>query len=128
MADESEKTGLKQLIQGMTGGEVSVIQGKVISASPLKVQAVNDEKLTIFQNSLFVPRHLTDYQTEVTVSWETEDKGGGSGEASYETHRHQIAGRKKIIVHNALKAGETVHLLSLNHGKQYYILDRIKEG
>lgn len=125
MADDTEKTSLKQLIQGMTGGEVSVIQGKVISTGPLKVQAINDEKLIIYQNSLFVPRHLTDYKTEVTVDWQTEDTAGGSGSAAYAAHKHAIKGRKPITVHNALQVGETVHLLSLNHGKQYYILDRV---
>lgn len=125
MAEETEATSFKQLFQSMTGGEVTVIQGKVISTSPLKVQAVNDEKLTIYQNSLFVPRHLTDYTTEVTVNWETNNASGGSGESAYASHNHGITGRKKIIVHNALKVGETVHLLSLNHGKQYYILDRV---
>jgi len=28
-------------------------------------------------------------------------------------------------VYNALKVGEKVHLLSLNNGKKYYVLDRV---
>ena len=111
MAVETGATSLKQMLQGMTGGEVTVIQGRVVSASPLRVQAVNDEKLTVFQNSLFVPRHLTDHPAEITFDRPAGGEGG-------------IAGRWAVTVHNALKAGETVHLLSLNHGKQYYVLDR----
>lgn len=124
MAEETEKTSIKQLIQGMTGGEVTVIQGKVVSTSPLKIQAVNDDKLMIYQNSLFVPRHLTDYTTSCELSM--------GGEHSYVTGPTSDGSRLTsfafggtIVVHNALKAGEVVHLLSLNHGKQYYILDRV---
>lgn len=116
--EETEKTSLKQLIQGMTGGEVSVIQGKVISTSPLKIRAVNDEKLTICQNSLFVPRHLTNYTTTCLVASSGSHGGHSSGNGS---HSHSAS----ITIYNALKVGETVHLLSLNHGKQYYILDRV---
>lgn len=125
MADESEKTSLKQLIQGMTSSGIEVLQGIVKSASPLKIQIVNDEKLIIGPNITYVPWHLTDYTTEVTVEWETENASGGSGEAAYAEHRHAISGRKKITVHNALRTGEKVHVLSFNHGKQYFVLDRV---
>lgn len=125
MADESEKTSLKQLIQGMTDSGVEVLQGIVKSASPLKIQIVNDEKLIIGPNITYVPWHLTNYTTEVTVEWATENTSGGSGEAAYASHRHAISGRKRITVHNALKAGEKVHVLSFNHGKQYFVLDRV---
>lgn len=125
MADESEKTSLKQLIQGMTSSGIEVLQGIVKSASPLKIQIVNDEKLIIGPNITYVPWHLMDYTTEVTVEWETENASGGSGEAAYAAHRHAISGRKKITVHNALRTGEKVHVLSFNHGKQYFVLDRV---
>lgn len=125
MAEETEKTSLKQLFQGMAGEGAEVLQGIVKSTSPLKIQIVNDEKLTIGPNITYVPRHLTDYTTEVTVNWRTENASGGSGDAAYASHDHAITGRKKITVHNALKAGEKVHVLSFNHGKQYYVLDRI---
>ena len=125
MADESEKTSLKQLIQGMTSSGIEVLQGIVKSASPLKIQIVNDEKLIIGPNITYVPWHLTDYTTEVTVEWETDNASGGSGEAAYAAHRYAISGRKKITVHNALRTGEKVHVLSFNHGKQYFVLDKV---
>ena len=125
MAGEvNEKTSLKGMFQGLAGEGVEVLQGIVKSASPLKIQIVNDEKLVIGPNITYVPRHLTDYTTEVTVNWTTETASGGSGEAAYASHKHGITGRKTITVHNALKAGERVHILSFNHGKQYYVLDR----
>lgn len=125
MADETEKTSLKQLFQGMAGDGVEVLQGIVKSVGPLKIQIVNDEKLTIGPNITYIPRHLTDYSTEVTVSWRTENASGGSGDAAYASHNHAITGRKAITVHNALKVGDRVHVLSFNHGKQYYVLDRV---
>lgn len=125
MAEETEKTSLKQLLQGMAGDGVEVLQGIVKSVGPLKIQIVNDEKLTIGPNITYIPRHLTDYSTEVTVSWRTENASGGSGDAAYASHNHAITGRKAITVHNALKVGDRVHVLSFNHGKQYYVLDRV---
>lgn len=125
MAEETEKTSIKQLFQGMVGDGAEVLQGIVKSASPLKIQIVNDEKLTIGPNITYVPWHLTDYTTEVTVEWRTENASGGSGDAAYASHNHAIVGRKKIIVHNALKVGDKVHVLSFNHGKQYFVLDRV---
>lgn len=125
MAEETEKTSIKQLFQGMVGEGAEVLQGIVKSVSPLKIQIVNDEKLTIGPNITYVPRHLTDYDTEVTVHWRTESASGGSGDAAYASHDHAIEGRKAIRVHNALKVGEKVHVLSFNHGKQYYVLDRV---
>ena len=56
---------------------------------------------------------------------ETENASCGSGEAANAEHRHAISGRKKITVHNALRTGEKVHVLSFNHGKQYFVLDRV---
>lgn len=125
MAEETEKTSLKQLFQGMAGNGVEVLQGIVKSVGPLKIQIVNDEKLTIGPNITYIPRHLTDYSTEVTVSWRTENASGGSGDAAYASHSHSIIGRKAVTVHNALKVGDRVHVLSFNHGKQYYVLDRV---
>lgn len=125
MAEETEKTSIKQLFQGMVGDGTEVLQGIVKSASPLKIQIVNDEKLTIGPNITYVPWHLTDYTTEVTVEWRTENASGGSGDAAYASHNRAILGRKKIIVHNALKVGDKVHVLSFNHGKQYFVLDRV---
>lgn len=125
MRQDGSETSLKQLFQGMAGKDVEVLQGIVKSTSPLKIQVVNDDKLTIGQNITYVPWHLTDYSTEVTIHWQTENRSGGSGDAAFASHSHAIEGRKAITIHNALKVGEKVHLLSFNHGKQYFVLDRV---
>lgn len=124
MAGESE-TSLKGLFQSLAGDGAEVWQGVVKSTSPLRIQAINDDKLVIGPNITYVPQHLTDYTTEVTVSWRTETASGGSGDASFASHDHAIIGRKKITVHNALKVGDRVHVLTYKHGKQHYVLDRV---
>ena len=124
MQGEGAGTSLKQLIQGMAGDGLQLIQGVVESTEPLKIKATNDDKLTVGPGNVIVPWQLTDFKTEVTVDWLTENRSGGSSAAAFASHNHAIQGRKKIIVHNALRKGDTVHLLALNHGKLYFVLDR----
>lgn len=101
----SEATSIKGLFQSLIIDKIKPLQGKVKSASPLIIQAENDEKLLLEGSDLIVPNHLTDYTVNVDI------EGVVTGAA--------------MTVYNALKAGETVHLLSLNKGKLYYILDRV---
>ena len=149
-------SSIKELFQGMTPEGANVIQGTVISASPLKIQAVNDEKLILPEGVLIVPRHLTDYTTTCDISLgqgainSVTQSGQGthphgssgthgghsSGDGSHShpsgegAHVHNVAtfniSGASITVHNALQSGERVHLLSFNNGKKYYILDRVR--
>lgn len=123
MAEETEKTSLKQLFQGMAGDGVEVLQGIVKSASPLKIQIINDEKLIIGPNITYIPRHLTDYTT--TCSLAKGEKGSVYGPANDGSRLTDFNFSGSITVYNALKVGEKVHVLSFNHGKQYYVLDRV---
>lgn len=98
---------------------MAVMQGVVKSASPLKIQMSSDEKLLIGPNITYIPKHLTDYTTSCTIS---------GGKVSGSTTNGSISSfsyEGNITVHNALKAGDIVHVLSFNHGKQYYVLDRV---
>jgi len=138
----ADDLSLKALLQSMMqAGNATVLQGVVKSTSPLQIQAVNDDKLVIGASITYVPRHLTEYETEVTVDWRTEEESGdrresserslrsesdGGGWAEFAAHSHAIKGRKKILVHNGLQVGEKVHILAFNQGKQYYVLDRVK--
>jgi len=151
--DIHEATSFKEIFQGMIPESLGVIQGRVVEASPLKIQATNDEKLVLSGNNLCVPRHLTDYTAEIdirlgggTIDSRTKEDGthphGSSGPHGGHTegagmHMHpetegahvneletfDITGAT-IKVCNALKVGETVYLLSFNEGKKYYVLDR----
>lgn len=97
--------------------------GTVVSESPLKIQVTN--LFTIPQSMLVVPKHLTDYEVEVTVDWTTENKSGGSGDSAFSSHNHAVKGKKKIKVHNALKNGDKVALIRKHGGQSFYVLDRI---
>ena len=86
-----------------------------------KIQIVNDDKLTIGPNITYIPRHLTDYTADCTI---TKGTGSVDGPTSDGSRLTDFTLNGSITVHNALKVGEKVHVLSFNHGKQYYLLDR----
>ena len=97
--------------------------GTVTSVSPLKVQITN--QFIIPQSLLVVPKHLTNYSVSVTVNWDTTSDGGGSGEAAFASHNHNVSGTKTMTINNALKIGDKVALLRKQGGQSYFILDRI---
>lgn len=102
--------------------------GTVVSEKPLKVRIT--DVFTVPESLLVVPEHLTDYEIEVTIKdiydWKTRDKFGGSGEASFAEHNHDIViTKKKMLVHGKLKTGDKVALLRKQGGQSYYILDRL---
>jgi len=121
-----EATSLKQILQGVQVESMEIIRGTVTSASPLKIQIDNDEKRVANSNNTYVPRHLTDYNVVVSISKGTN----GSVNAPTNTassHSHSLTDFNltgSMTVYNSLKAGDKVHILSFNHGKQYYVLDR----
>jgi hypothetical protein len=127
-----ESTSIKQLINRIaadsfvpSGIEVGVVSG----TSPLTVKIPNDSKRTLYEADLVVPEHLTDYEIEITPDdWKSEETGGGSSYAQFESHSHEIKGKKKITVHGALKKGDKVYLLSYNDGKKYFVIDRVGGG
>lgn len=104
--------------------------GTVISKTPLKVRITN--QFIIPESMLIVPEYLTDYEIEVTIApeygWETIAKSGGSAEASFESHTHDIYHtKKKIKIHGALKVGDKVALLRQAGGQHFFILDRLQK-
>ena len=90
MAEETEKTSLKQLFQGMAGDGMEVLQGIVKSASPLKIQIVNDDKLTIGPNITYIPRHLTDYTADCTITKGTGSVDGPTSEIGRASCRERV--------------------------------------
>lgn len=94
--------------------------GKVTSVSPLKIYV--DQKITLGKSQLMLARNVTDYKTEVTVEWLTENKGGSGDETA---HNHGIIGRKKITVHNGLAVGDEVILIRQQGGQKYIVADKI---
>ena len=104
MTGDNHETSLKGMFQGMIPRDVELLQGIIISTSSLRIQIVNDSKLIVSSISTVIPQHLTDHTVTVT----TDD--GKSAE---------------MTVHNALKTGDRVHLLALQSGKKYFVLDRV---
>lgn len=113
----------------------NMVFGKVVSEKPLKIKL--DQKLILTSAQLVLSRSVTDYTVEMTVNHTTEDHththsisdtytGGGS--ASSETHKHEYKGRKKFLIHNALKKDEEVILMQLSGGQKYVVIDRIGKG
>ena len=101
-----------------------ILFGTVQSVSPLTVFI--DAKLLIPEKALALSRNVTDFDTEVTVQWRTENtSGGGGGYDAFSSHSHAITGRKPIRVHNALKTGENVILIRMAGGQKYLIVDRV---
>ncbi len=131
------ETSLKQLFQNMIPDGDEIMEGTVIQTGPLKIQMTNDEKLIINERITIVPWHLTDYITtadilkdEGTLDSQTFQDGahgghmGGNGTHVNHLDTYNLY-KGTIKVYNALKEGEKVHVLALNHGKLYYVLDRI---
>ena len=110
MATEAENaTSLKQLLQAMAPHNLQVLQGKVLAAAPLQVQVLNDSNLVLGSTALCLPKHLTDYTIKADIKHSSGDLNGST-----------------ITLHNGLKAGELVYLLSYNKGKRYLIIDRVE--
>ncbi len=88
--------------------------GKVISPSPLKILVEN--KLELSEMQLVLTRNVTDFETELDFGEEKVEKKSG--------HDHKIL-KHKVLVKNALKAGETVVLLRKRGGQSFLVLDRV---
>ena len=105
-----------------SGKLCEVAFGTVTNVSPLTIHT--DQQMDLFASMVTLPRSMTDYEVDIEVSWQTEEKGGGSGEGAYESHRHGVRGRKKVKVYNALKVGDQVLLIRQQKAQKWVVLDR----
>lgn len=127
MSNPNEATSLKQLFQGMTPEGTTVVNGTVVSASPLSIRVDNDDKLTVSGNVLLVPRYLGDWTATVDISLGKGTINSATNEVQGHKHKQEtftLTGAT-MTVHNALRAGEAVYLLKFNNGKNYLVLDRV---
>lgn len=97
-------SSLKALLQSMAVESMAILHGKVTSPNPLKIQIANDAKLVLGENILCLPKHLSTYKATVDISG--------------------VASGVTMTVYNALQEGDKVYILSFNHGKKYFVLDR----
>jgi len=129
--DINAPSSIKEVIQGLIPDGDGVIEGRVISESPLQIQAINDDKLILSENLLCLPRHLSKYKTTIDI-----ELGGGILDSKTDAqacgpHIHKLNTYNiysaTMTVYNQLKVGEIVYMLSFNQEKKYYILDREAE-
>lgn len=106
------------------GKPVKIVFGEVTAIKPLQIMV--EQKLPLSEGFLVLTEAVKDHEHEITViDWQTENASGGSGDAAYAAHNHPITGRKRIILHNALKVGEHVLLLAMQGGQKYVVVDRL---
>lgn len=126
LADANELVGTlkRAALEAVEAGKPAGVHfGEVVGVSPLKINV--EQKLVLSEKQLVLCRNVTDFTTEVAVDWQTENKSGGSGEASFASHNHAVRGRKKITVHNGLVVGDKVILLRQQKGQKFIVWDRI---
>lgn len=92
---------------------VNVLFGKVISASPLKIQV--SQKLTLGAGNLVVAGSLK--KTTYTVTHR-----GNTG--SSDGHSHSVNLSDTITIDNSLKKGDSVILVRMQGGNTYLVLDK----
>lgn len=103
---------------------VKVMFGEVKAISPLQIMV--EQKLPLTEEFLILTEAVKDHEHEITViDWQTENASGGGGDSAYAAHAHQIVGRKRIILHNALQVGEKVMLLAMQGGQKFIVVDRV---
>lgn len=101
------------------------ILGRVESVSPLSIRLNARDLVT--ENFLILTDAVRDYSVDISVSHQTENRAGGSGDPSFASHNHDYKGRKKITVHNGLAVGEIVIMIRQAGGQQYCVLSRVHD-
>lgn len=101
------------------------ILGTVETVSPLSIRLNTRDLVT--EDFLILTDAVRDYNVDITVSHQTENRAGGSGDPSFASHNHDYKGRKRITVHNGLAVGEIVVMLRQGGGQQYCVLSRVHD-
>ncbi len=95
----------------------NVFYGIVSKADPIEI--VVEQKMTLTAAQLVLSRNVTKHEIEVELApeeWFTEIE---------KEHKHGIKGKKKLTLHNELKAGEKVLLLRCAGGQSFVVIDRV---
>ena len=112
-------TRLLELIKlaGMQANEtlkpVNVFSGKVIGIKPLEIEIEQTNRIK--QDFLEVSEHLTNHFIYTT---------GVEDNFTDVTDKSKYEIRKKYILYNELKVGDTVILVRVSGGQKYYVMDR----
>ncbi|MDF2989447.1 MAG: hypothetical protein K0R50_4957 [Eubacterium sp.] len=93
---------------------MSVLFGKVVSTSPLKIFV--EQKLTLNEDQLILTNNVKDFDLEMTVEHITEESN---------LHTHHYKGKKKFRVHNSMVVGDEVIMLQMQGGQKFIVLDKV---
>ena len=109
----------KAIEQGINNAAlVGLLEGEVVSSSPLKVKLKKNAKLVIPKELLVVPESLTNRTINCSVS-------ASYVSTSTEDFSNVSSNSVNITINNALKIGDKVMLISFEGKQKYFILDRI---
>ena len=104
---------------------VNVYFGKVVSASPLKINV--EQKMILGEKQLILSRNVTDFKTKITAgnikNYYTGDVNSGTAPVS-PSHVHAV-GTIEVTVHNGLAVGDGVILIRQQEGQKFIVVDRI---
>lgn len=120
---ESIRKLVQQTLEAMRPADY--ILGRVETVSPLSIRLNARDLVT--EDFLILTDLVRDHSVDITVSHQTENRAGGSGDPSFASHNHDYKGRKKIIVHNGLAVGEIVIMIRQSGGQQYCVLSRVHD-
>jgi len=118
---------LKQMINNAVeySKPCEIYTGKVKTVSPLTI-LLNINVPVLEEDELILTHLVKDYEVDITVGHFTEETEVVEGAMTdIKKHKHEYKGRKKITIHNGLKAGEGVLLIRQQGGQKFIVLDRI---
>ena len=96
------------------------VTGVVTSEDPLKVKITIS--FEIGEEFFMVPQSMTDHEVEVTIKkeygWKTKNRSGGTGDDI-------VLENVKIMIHNALKAGDEVLMMRKSGGQEFVVIDKV---
>ena len=133
MADAAELVGaVKAAALAATDAAkpVQLCFGRVITEAPLQISV--EQKMVLGEAQLALCRQVTEYETYITGEnvkdfYYVQPPPREVTRPVEPPHVHAV-GKIRIIVHNALKAGEQVVLLRMQGGQKYLVVDRLGEG
>lgn len=142
MADIIETIKKAALDAMENSSPTSIMYGMVTSVKPLEIQV--EQKLFLTSEFLILTKNVVDYEIDVSMNWNTEEKSVNANHfhncsvvpnedisVTVEnqnmdlTHSHVITGKRKITIHNGLKANDKVILLQQQGGQKFIVLDKI---
>jgi len=94
-----------------------VVLGEVLSVSPVSIRV--SDKLVLNENQVVLSDKVTDYVVEITENPLCPENPSNDSD---------FKRRKKYILYNGLKVGESVIMIKAFGGQMYFVIDRTARG